>query len=298
MPLRLLVPGGQAWPGGNRLSANGHIKLTAEQIKGALHRRHPAIREGGGPGAWTTVEEWEGIDLMALSAWSSVKPPIVGYEIKVSRSDYRRELLKPAKRLWATQACWQFYLVTPKGLLTDEEKAFVQPEHFEGAAFTRERCPERCESPARGKWGGDICVRRWGKWEKVDAAYGNVACRYRLFSYGPPVQGEEFDPSEKPLSAGGPRQAWAICETCEGRGYMRKSVVEEEAPTLWVPPDVGLVEIEVRVDGLRCRAVRKAPEQPPSTPLGDIGQLARWISFRPDPRHNDERERTSKLELT
>lgn len=279
------------------MSCNGHLKLTAEQVKVGLRRRHPAIADNGGPGAWTTVEEWDGIDLLALSAWSSAKPPIVGYEIKISRGDYRREILKPSKRVRAVTMCWAFYFAVPKGLLTKEEKDFVQPEHFEGEAFEREPCPAHCGSPSRERWEGYPHVSKWGRWEEVPAAYGTEACRLREYIFGPAEKGEVHDPSKSPLRAGGPRRTWVVCETCEGRGYMRKSVVEQEAPTLWIPPDVGLVEIEERSDGLVCRTVRKAPLDMPTAPLGDYGRLARWVSYRPDPRHDLERHRLGELQV-
>jgi len=99
------------------------LVMTAAEVKDALRTRHPALAEYGGPGPWTCLEEWANIDLACFSAWSSAKPPIVGYEVKVSRSDYRRELLKPGKRELAVSACHAFYFATPKGLLTKEEPA-------------------------------------------------------------------------------------------------------------------------------------------------------------------------------
>jgi hypothetical protein len=256
---------------------NGQLK--AAHVKEAIRRRHPAIAQFGGPGAWTTVEEWEGIDVLALSAWSSAKPPIVGYEIKVSRGDYRREILKPSKRARAVAMCWQFYLAVPKGLLKKEERDYVQPEHFKGNAFVREKCPEHCRAPSREGWSGDPETQKWGKWVEVPAAYGDAACRVKTFRYGAWEQGEEFNPSEMQFRAGGPH---------------RKSVVEVEAPTLWIPPVVGLVEVEERRDGLCLRTVRKAPLVAPTQALGDVGRLTRWVSFRPDPRHDEERERQRK----
>lgn len=82
---------------------------TADEIKEALRRRHGCNR---GNGEWVCVEEafsgWAtaggGIDLLAIGAWQTAKAPglpgagkaatypVVAYEVKVSRSDFRREL--------------------------------------------------------------------------------------------------------------------------------------------------------------------------------------------------------------
>jgi len=267
--------------------------MKADEVKQALRRRHPALAEYGGPGAWTVLEEFANIDLLAFAAWSSAKPPIVGYEVKIARGDYRRELLKPSKRALAVEGCFAFYFATPKGLLTKEEKAYVEPEHFEdGSAFIRETCSARCRSPSRERWGGSTDSRKWGRWEDVPIALGDSACRLRQHLTGEKA-GDEIDPRTEPAYlVGGPRRTWRVCETCGGCGYLRKSVVEEEAPTLWIPPDVGLVEVDHDRDGqLRCRTVRKAPVEAPTRELGPIGQLVRWASYRPDFRHATESTR-------
>jgi len=235
--------------------------------------------------------------LLALSAWSSKGPPIVGYEVKVSRSDYRREILNPNKRALAVSMCHAFYFAVPAKLLTAEEKAYIEPEHFKGEAFVRGKCPERCSkiSAQERKWllgphrhGGMQQVREEsaklsGNWRRIPEAYGDLACTIKANGWGESKleEHDEFVPLERRAAAGGPVQEWVVCSTCDGRGYMRKSVVEEEAPTLWIPSDVGLVEIK----GGRCFVVRKAPVEEPTSPLGDYGSLVRWASFRPDPRH-------------
>lgn len=273
--------------------------MTAAEVKDALRNRHPAIAQQGGPGPWTTLEEWRGIDLLALSAWSSQGPPIVGYEVKVSRSDYRRELLKPSKRALAVAICNAFYFAVPCGLLTDEEKAFVEPEHFDdGQAFVRERCPGRCSKMRTTE-------RRWrkfhsepeqrrsrlaGEWRYEPVSLGAAAC-WLSDGYQRKARAE-FNPQEASRFVER-LEIWEPCTVCEGRGYMRRSVVEEEAPTLWIPSDVGLIEIR----GGRCFVVRKAPVDEPTEPLGDLGQLLRWVSYRPDPRHVAERRNETAVEL-
>lgn len=180
-------------------------------------------------------------------------------------------------------------MATPAGLLKPEEKAWHEPEHFDdGSAFIRERCPTRpyCRKPDRYEVGmsgtEDIDMRLTGRVDSVEVAFGEEAFWIKDTWKG--KRGERIDLSDgrQQLSVGRRVYVWHPCRTCEGRGYMRKSVVEEEAPTLWVPRDVGLVE--VGADG-RVRTARKAPRSEPTRDIGSIGAIVRWASFRPDPRH-------------
>ena len=92
--------------------------MTAAQIKDALRRRHPALSPGQTMvGEWTCLAEFHDIALLAFSAWSSRQFRRVGYEVKISRRDYRRELLKPYKRVGAVAFCHEFYFAVPVGLL-------------------------------------------------------------------------------------------------------------------------------------------------------------------------------------
>lgn len=262
--------------------------MTAEEVKDGLRGRHPAFDQIG-LGPWTTLEEFANIDLLAFSAWTSKKPPIVGYEVKISRSDYRRELLNPSKRAYAVEGCWQFYMATPKGLLTKEEKGYVEPEHFEdGSAFVRESCPARCYR-SKSNWHLEQRIsdreisrrRKTGGEEVVPVVMGDEVCILR--ARHDMEKGTVVIPAGQPSwVVGGQGFRWVVCATCGGRGYLQKSVVEQEAPTLWIPADVGLVEVG---DDGKCRTVRKAPVSQPTRELGPIGRLVRWSSFRPDPRH-------------
>lgn len=267
--------------------------MTAREVKDALRRRHPAMREGM-PGPWTTLEEYHNIDLLAFAAWSSPTPkvrgvarPIVGYEVKVARGDYRRELLRPDKRATAVARCHQFYLATPKDLLTKEEKAYVEPDHFEGQAFVRDPCPEGC---ARDRYHGSRS-KKTGRTRPVPVIMGDRYCTLNHV-YGeegvwhlPKDEDEGKEPDEWERNRKRQDYVWEDCKTCDGRGYMRKSVVEEEAPTLWIPKDVGLIEIR----GGKCFVVRKAPINHDPNDNWSIGQVVRYASFRGDPRHRETR---------
>jgi hypothetical protein len=157
--------------------------VRATEVKEALRRRHGA---DGGSGEWVCIEEafsgWSsggrGIDLLAIGAWQTAKAPglpgagrshlryvtgegldrstdarypIVAYEVKVSRADFRRELYGyepgegvrrwrsrpvppwPGKARLALERSHYFMFATPAGLLTDDELALRErPEDGKG----------------------------------------------------------------------------------------------------------------------------------------------------------------------
>lgn len=240
--------------------------MNAREVKDALRRRHPATSEHM-VGPWTVLEEVFEIDVLAIGANANpvnaarkVRYPRVGYEVKVSRGDMRSELLKPSKRRNARRLCSEFYFAVPRGLMKPGEIEFLEPE-WEPEDFMRETCPAHCRRPRkRDLWGDE-------KPPKGTALYTEIAVRW---------------PRQKGWPSGYPLYGWVDCETCDGKGYLSKSRVEVEAPTLWVPRDCGLIE----VDGRGCHVVRKSPVQEP-LPLNpyELGTLVRWASVRPDPRH-------------
>lgn len=225
--------------------------MDADQVKNALRARYPAtavMGVRGIPGPWTVLEELWGVDLLAMSSWSRPKVqgvsykytyPIVGHEVKVSRSDLRRELLRPDKRSLMVERTNQSYLAVPKGLLSDDELGFREPVDWDASSFDRPRCQARCRRPlGRGK-------------SRVLARDGHSI----------------------------------VCDECKGKGTAGRSRVELEAPTLWVPPDLGLIE----VDGGGCRVTKRAPvtgvNAERTFTQAELTSLVRWISVRPDPRH-------------
>lgn len=224
--------------------------MTAEAVKGALRRRHPGDTYGSMPGQWTCIEEWLGIDLLALNAWQ--KGDVVGYEVKVSRSDMRRELLRPHKRAKAIRCTTEFYFAVPAGLYTNDELKFEEPE-WEREDFQRQVCLAGC-SKRRGQR---------GSWRRVPVP-AVVRSPYDLIWDG-----------------------WTDvpCDVCDGRGHTEASRVERDAPTLWVPADVGLVVVH----DTTTRVVKRSPKRKDPEPIASsrqrLNDLVRWVSHRPDPRH-------------
>lgn len=146
--------------------------MQASEVKAAIHRRHGCDSSSG---QWVCVDEafsgysaaTGGIDTLAIGVWRTAKAPglsgagrvvrnaIVAYEVKVSRSDLRRELYGyqpgegasyrsrpvpkwPGKALWALAHSHYFLFAVPAGLLkpdeldrrepTDDRRLYVPPE--------------------------------------------------------------------------------------------------------------------------------------------------------------------------
>ena len=238
--------------------------MTADDVKDALRRRHPSLHEYGGPGAWTCLEEFMNIDLLAIAAWTQPKPARVSnariaYEVKVSRGDMRAELLNPTKRQWAVRHSHEFYFAVPHGMLTPYEITWDEPE-WEAGDFTRTPCPNRCCRPDR---------------------------RYRhTRGLGTGRTARAHGPVTEHVARWGDRtvDTWIVCDACTGAGYLAKSRVEQDAPTLWVPADCGLIEVTDR--GV-CKVVKRSPINRTPEPLREktLNELVRWASFRPDRRH-------------
>lgn len=205
------------------------------------------------PGAWTVLEEWRCIDVLAFSAWSSASGfARVGYEVKVSRSDLRTELLNPYKRGRNVEWCNEFYFAVPAGLLRSDEIEWDEPEWADGD-FHGEPCPGAL---------GQGCAPLWRRKKHMIRVQQPTTDQYASREY-------------------------VTCPTCNGKGVIAASRVEREAPTCWVPRDVGLVV----VNGRGTRVIKKSPrrKEVPTLSPSELGQMVRWISMRPDPRHAAKR---------
>lgn len=120
--------------------------MTADEVKAKLRGRHAATQAMGVrtvPGPWTCVEELLGCDLLAIAAvqrpanghpGGGAKYPRVGYEVKVSRADYRKELRNPHKRAQAVANTHAFYFAVPAGLLRPDEITARGPAGYDDAA--------------------------------------------------------------------------------------------------------------------------------------------------------------------
>ena len=100
-------------------------KYTADDIaKILVEERH------AGPG-WVTVREMRcgcgygvherSMDLWALEATNAKGTPAIAYEIKVSRSDFTRDLKTADKHRGALMFSDKFYFVAPEGVIPPEK---------------------------------------------------------------------------------------------------------------------------------------------------------------------------------
>jgi hypothetical protein len=92
---------------------------TEESMLALLEKRYMGERSGNGP-AWAFVPKVRNaagfqanrtIDALAMSLWPSRGLEIHGHEIKVSRSDWLRELKDPAKAEAFTDMCDRWWIV-------------------------------------------------------------------------------------------------------------------------------------------------------------------------------------------
>lgn len=98
------------------------VIIDTPHIRGLLHKRFAspewalmeevAPKTGGGTGY---------ADAVAVNLWPSRGHAIHGFEIKISRSDWLRELKQPAKAESIHQYCDHWWIVAPKGVVKDGE---------------------------------------------------------------------------------------------------------------------------------------------------------------------------------
>jgi hypothetical protein len=78
------------------------------------------------------ASRWGGrsIDLWAIATWESARafghgsghePLMLGFEVKISRQDWKRELEYPDKREPAMSKCHVFYFAVPDGMVGPDE---------------------------------------------------------------------------------------------------------------------------------------------------------------------------------
>lgn len=93
-------------------------------ILAALLARHPTVKQ-----EWAVFRELatetagrgRTLDLFAINCWPSSGFRAVAYEVKVSRSDFMREIADPSKRAPAEKLAGECYFATPPGLVRPDE---------------------------------------------------------------------------------------------------------------------------------------------------------------------------------
>lgn len=97
--------------------------MKTADVKAALRARFVApewaIFFEVGDGTGSNQRRWA--DSVAMNMWPSRGLEIHGFEIKVSRSDWLRELKDPAKSAKVQQYCDRWWIITPKGIIKPGE---------------------------------------------------------------------------------------------------------------------------------------------------------------------------------
>lgn len=106
------------------------MKPTTRNVLDALRDRHPPgryaffeeLRCGTGFRSYRRTDDREQrIDAYVLCMWESDQHRALAYEVKVSRSDFLRELKKPAKRAAAVSRSHQYFFAAPEGMIRPDE---------------------------------------------------------------------------------------------------------------------------------------------------------------------------------
>jgi len=104
--------------------------LKSSDVLSALRQRYVPKYNFAAP-SWVFFEElrvgagWgkqaeQRIDAWAMNCWPS-KREMIAFEVKVSRSDFLREIANPRKRRPALFYSNKFYFVAPEGLIKSDE---------------------------------------------------------------------------------------------------------------------------------------------------------------------------------
>lgn len=94
------------------------VKWTEASLVAALRTRYPTnewalvtqVRDGAG---W----DRRTFDAIAIGLWASRGHPVHGFECKVSKGDWKRELAQPEKADPLVAFCHYWWIVTPKGIV-------------------------------------------------------------------------------------------------------------------------------------------------------------------------------------
>lgn len=102
---------------------------TERTVLNALRKRHAPKSGGNGP-EWAYVEHVRSaagfnakrtLDAIGLGLWPSRGMELHGYEVKVSRADFRREINDPAKMDAFAHVLDRFWIVAPTGIVPRDE---------------------------------------------------------------------------------------------------------------------------------------------------------------------------------
>lgn len=143
------------------------VGVKSQDILDALRALHPAeqwaffreLRIGTGYGK----DSDQRLDAWAIHFFPSEHCKRVAYEVKVSRSDFRREVRAPLKRRWALLLSNEFYFAAPAGLIKPDElppeAGLVELDAPDGRVRRVVAAPWRDTPPPTYRFLAGICRR-------------------------------------------------------------------------------------------------------------------------------------------
>lgn len=98
------------------------VAISANTIRALLRAKYASpqwglFEEVRSRTGFATSESERYIDALAIGLWPSTGLEVRGFEIKVSKSDWKKELQDPAKAEAFARFCDAWYIVTPAGLV-------------------------------------------------------------------------------------------------------------------------------------------------------------------------------------
>lgn len=131
---------------------------SAQSLLDALRRKYGQESSGTAGEQWITLAEARSgaghqgnnrqCDMLAINTWPSHGLQVIGHEIKVSMSDWRRELADPSKAEHFARYCRRWWVVTPAEL-AKKIKDEVPPTWGLMSVSDGGRCTTVVSAPAR-----------------------------------------------------------------------------------------------------------------------------------------------------
>jgi hypothetical protein len=91
------------------------LRIKYSDTKHWIYLEELRIGTGYGKSAEQSFDAW------VMSAYPSDSMVKIAFEVKVSRSDFIKEIKKPLKRRWALRYSNKFYFAAPEGMIKPEE---------------------------------------------------------------------------------------------------------------------------------------------------------------------------------
>jgi len=158
-------------------------KITAAEINRLLDQQHPNVEKSMiafevGDATGGNQRRWA--DAVSMEFWPSRGLEIVGYEVKISRSDWLNELKDPSKSQAVSRYCDRFYLVAPPGVLGIDElpktwgyievTAHEYGDQVTWGLRTKNKAPKRDVTPINRNFAASLircALRKYGNKEML-----------------------------------------------------------------------------------------------------------------------------------